>query len=517
MKIYKPLWTCGRYNAEHHVAIYYNNIAGMSYFLDGDSADVLEPIIRLKPNEHIDFEDWCKITKTATESLEPFSKQLEQLGLISTIPVTDDIIADYRKRQSEWRSKEAQTEVLTIKEKLPMDVSNAEMAYSEAVGGITNVMFELTYNCSEKCIHCYNPGATRNDEEKSGRADRKELELEDYKRIIDELYNEGLIKACLSGGDPFSKPIVWDIIDYLYNKGIAFDVFTNGQRLIGYEQRLADYFPRIVGVSIYSGDADEHDYITRIKGSWEKSMHVVKELSALAVPMNIKCCIMRPNIKHYYQVADIAKQYGAVPQFEVSVSDSVEGDRCVSNYLRLTPEQLEIVLRDSNVPLYVGEEAPNYGGQPRDMNTNACGTGKTGFCISPEGNFNPCCSFHAPFGNLQKQSVQDIVYNNEKLEWWRNLTLNNYKECGKYDYCDYCNLCPGLNHSEHGTPLKAAENNCYMAKVRYNLAHKMKNGYDPLNGKSLIDTLEALPDYKGVIISRKYSQNNCDKSLTVGG
>lgn len=167
----------------------------MSYFLEGDSADVLEPIIRLKPNDYIIFEDWCKITKTAVESLEPFAKQLEQLGFISTIPVTDDVIADYRKRQSEWRCQETQTEVLTVKEKLPMDVSNAEMAYSEAVGGVTNVMFELTYNCSEKCIHCYNPGATRNDEEKSGRTNRKELELEDYKRIIDELYDEGLIKV----------------------------------------------------------------------------------------------------------------------------------------------------------------------------------------------------------------------------------------------------------------------------------------------------------------------------------
>ena len=488
----------------------------MSYFLEGDSADVLEPIIRLKPNDYIIFEDWCKITKTAVESLEPFAKQLEQLGFISTIPVTDDVIADYRKRQSEWRCQETQTEVLTVKEKLPMDVSNAEMAYSEAVGGITNVMFELTYNCSEKCIHCYNPGATRNDEEKSGRTNRKELEFEDYKRIIDELYDEGLIKVCLSGGDPFSKTIVWDIIDYLYNKGIAFDVFTNGQRLIGNEKRLADYFPRIVGVSIYSGDAAEHDYITRIKGSWEKSMQVLKELSELSVPMNIKCCVMRPNIKHYYQVADIAKRYGAVPQFEVCVSDSVEGDCCVSNHLRLTPEQLEIILRDNNIPLYVGKEAPNFGGQSRNMNVNGCGAAYNTFCVSPEGNILPCCSFHAPFGNLRENRLKEILLS-DKLEWWRHLTLNEYVECGKHEYCDYCNLCPGHNHSEHGTPLKPAENNCYIAKIRYELARKMMSGYDPLAGLSLKEMLETLPDYKGIALQREYSQNNCDRELTVGG
>lgn len=101
---------------------------------------------------------------------------------------------------------------------MPYGISSAEAAYTDRVGGITSVMFELTYNCSEKCIHCYNVGATRNDQEISQRGNRKELTLEDYKRIIDELYEEGLVKVCLSGGDPFSKPIIWEVIDYLYQK-----------------------------------------------------------------------------------------------------------------------------------------------------------------------------------------------------------------------------------------------------------------------------------------------------------
>ena len=56
-------------------------------------------------------------------------------------------------------------------------------------------------------------------------------------------------------------------------------------------------------------------------------------------------------------VSDIAKKYGAVPQFEINLTDSIEGDTCVSKHLRMTPEQLEIVLRDDNINMYVGEEA----------------------------------------------------------------------------------------------------------------------------------------------------------------
>ena len=102
----------------------------------------------------------------------------------------------------------------------------------------------------------------------------------------------------------FSKSFVWEIIDYLYNKDIAFDVFTNGQSIIKDVERLANYYPRLVGVSIYSGIAEVHDYITRVNGSWERSMQVVRQLSSLAVPLNLKCCVMQPNVKSYFDDAE---------------------------------------------------------------------------------------------------------------------------------------------------------------------------------------------------------------------
>ena len=45
----------------------------------------------------------------------------------------------------------------------------------------------------------------------------------------------------------------------------------------------------------------------------------------------------------------------------------------------------------------------------------------------------------------------------------------------------------------------------------------MMSGYDPLAGLSLKEMLETLPDYKGIALQREYSQNNCDRELTVGG
>lgn len=500
---YRPIWTCGRYNEIANVAIYYNLLTGMSFFFDSHSAMVIGEILSFPRNGEMKLDAIAKKLNIAMESICPFFEQLEQMGIVSAILPTNNIISDYRKRVSEYNCQQEQTKERSTQEKLPYAISNAEQAYTEKVGGITSVMLELTYRCSEKCIHCYNIGATRNDEEISRRGNREELTLEEYKQLIDDLYEQGLVKVCLTGGDPFSKAISWEIIDYLYNKGIAFDVFTNGQSIINDCKRLADYYPRLVGVSIYSGIPEVHDFITRIKGSWQRSIEVIRQLSSLATPINIKCCVMAPNVKSYYMVVDIAKEYGAISQFELNITDSIDGDTCVSKYLRLTPEQLEIVLRDDNTPMYVGKEAPNYGGQKKNMEQNPCGAGENSLCITPEGNVIPCCSFHVHFGNIKGNRISNILQNSEERKYWLGLSLKDYEECGKLDYCAYCNLCPGNNFVEHGTPLKASEVNCYMAKARFRLSQKLQHGDDPLQGKNLREKLAGLPEYVQIAIQRE--------------
>lgn len=496
--IYRPVWTCGRYNADKHVALMYNLLAGYSYFFESYSADVIGQVLTVPRNGLVEVEKIVAATGIAEESVLAFFDTLINVGLLTDFIPTQDDIKRMRSQLAKAKRNASMTTERTTKEKLPFDTSSAEQDYYNVVDDgktVTSVMFELTYNCSEQCIHCYNPGATRNDKEVSHRGDRDELNLEDYKRIIDDLNEHGLVKVCLSGGDPFSKPIAWDIIDYLYQKEIAFDVFTNGQRIVDKVERLANFFPRLVGVSIYSGIAEDHDAITRVKGSWERSIKVVEQLAALAVPMNLKCCIMQPNLHSYYLVADLAKKYGAEPQFEININDSIDGDLC-ARQLRLTEEQLQVVLRDDNLPYYVGPEAPNFGGQPREINANGCGAGYNAYCLTPDGNLQPCCAFPMSFGNLKEQSIKTILSESALLTEWRTASLQQYEECGKHDYCSYCNLCAGNNYVEHGDFRKPSENNCTMAKTRCNMAHQMMQGYDFLQGQDFVTALKALPKTK---------------------
>jgi len=505
LHLFRPEWTCGRYNKRKQVSIMYNLIAGFSYYFESYSANVIGEILKAGRNEDIDCESIASETGIHMESLCLFFTTLLQCGLLTNTRPTENGIQKYRQIVLETRKNNQSWVDRPTEEKLPMEVTNAEQAYFSAVDDgktICSCMFELTYRCSEMCIHCYNPGATRNNDEESHRADFSELSLDDYRHIIDDMYDNGLVKVCLSGGDPFSKEFTWDLLDYLYSKGIAVDIFTNGLRLQNDVKRLADYYPRLVGVSIYSGKADEHDAITRIPGSWERSMQVIKELYEYAIPMNLKCCVMQPNLHSYYMVADIAKEYGATPQFELNISESNDGDVC-AKHLRLTEEQLQVVLRDNNLALYVGKEAPNYGGQKRDLSLFSCGAGGTGFCMSPNGDLRACTSFLQVYGNLTAQSINEILSNSEPLKEWRKSIVADYTECGRHDYCDYCNLCAGLNYTEHGDYHIPAESNCYMAKCRYNLAHRLMEHDEEMARKEFIEALQKLPIEK-IVLKREF-------------
>ena len=468
----------------------YNLLDGESFFFESYSALVVSYILAVRKKEEINIEHISHETQIAQESLIDFMDSLIETGLVSNKMYSKEEVKIFRQKQSQLLKSEVQAK---REELLSPDYINAEDSYAESLNKdkcIPTVMFELTYNCSEHCIHCYNAGASRNDNEISLRSNRTELSLDDYKQIIDELYELGTYKICLTGGDPFSKPHVWEIIDYIFNRDIALDIFTNGQTIFNQAERLADYYPHLIGVSIYSAIPEVHDNITRVEGSFNKSLSLIKQLSNLGVHIAFKCVIMKPNAKSYYTVKPLAKTYGAEAQFEINLSNGVDGDVSIIKNLRLPKDVLEIVLRDSDLTMYVGKDMVG-GTVAKDLSAFPCKAGVHTFCITPEGNVTPCCSFPCSFGNIKQQSLSDILHGNG-VKSWRNVKIGDMDDCGRHEKCDFCNLCPGNSFIEYGTPLKASKENCYMAELRYGLYQKLQEGNDPLEGMSVEEKLQAV-------------------------
>jgi radical SAM protein with 4Fe4S-binding SPASM domain len=514
---YRPKWSCGRYyrDASKSHALMYNLIEGMVYYFQDESADIIGKILEFPKTGQLPLQALCETTgnQYSHEEIQSFCNDLVDVGLLTQGLLSEDVIIENRKIAGEQRSGVAMNVEKTILEKLPFLQDSAENIYMDILEKARIpfvVMFELTYSCNEKCVHCFNPGAARNDSEKSERNNREEIDLHHYEMLLDELQKMGVVKIILTGGDPFVKKDIWKLIELIYEKDFVFDIYTNGLGLIGKTKRLANFYPRSVGLSVYSAEEYIHDSITRVKGSLAKTLQVAGDLMMMGVPLYFKCPIMKLNATSYFMVVELAKQYGAIPQLDITLTDSVDGDNSITEQLQVDGELLEIILRDPNIPLYVGKEAPNYGSQERDKSQAFCGAGTVMMNVTPEGDITPCNSFPTQFGNLKNQSFTDIWESSLSLRNWQTIVIDDYEECGTHERCSYCNRCPGQSFIEHGTPLKASSSNCYTANVRMGLAKKLKTGLDPLNGKSVE---EVLSSFNGITDTIKVVSNKTEKNF----
>lgn len=483
---YRPEWTCGRYNPDADTAIMYNLIAGVSSFFESYSARVIGRILSIPKNGRGDTAAIAESTGIAEESITDFIDVLMENGLVTDRLYSRGEIAVLRERQGQVFRDNPLNRDLGEGDDGMMDTTDAEQLFVQSLDldkCIPAVMLELTYNCSEKCIHCYNSGAARSDCEASNRK-RSEMSLDDYKRVIDELYALGLYKVCLTGGDPFSKPHIWEIIEYLYERDIAIDIFTNGQSITHEIERLAWFYPRLVGLSIYSAEPEVHDRITRVKGSLSRTLAVAEGLSRMGVNMAFKCVVLRTNFKSYRTVKGLADKYGAIPQFDVNLTNGVDGDVSVVENLGLPDNVKEVLLRDPLVPMHVGTGSGLDGRMAKPLDAHPCSAGIRSFSITPEGYVHPCCAFPTSFGNVREVAISEIL-KSDSLRKWRKVSVGDISECGRHRKCRYCFLCAGNAFIEHGTPLKPSSFNCHMAELRMRIADKILNGEDPLMGKTI--------------------------------
>jgi MoaA/NifB/PqqE/SkfB family radical SAM enzyme len=81
------------------------------------------------------------------------------------------------------------------------------------------VMFELTYRCNFKCPHCYVPFKYRK---------CKELETKEVFAILDQLKDIGCFYLGFTGGEPFMRKDILDILWYAKKKGFEIIIYTNG-------------------------------------------------------------------------------------------------------------------------------------------------------------------------------------------------------------------------------------------------------------------------------------------------
>ncbi len=138
------------------------------------------------------------------------------------------------------------------------------IAYEERTGikAPRIIAWEITRSCNLSCAHCRAAAEFGHYE--------GELSLEKIKSVIDDIVTITNPIVILTGGEPLMRPDIWEIVDYLHEKGAMPVIGTNATLITeDIAAKMAEHkIPRI-SVSIDFPTAEEHDAFRGEPGAFD--------------------------------------------------------------------------------------------------------------------------------------------------------------------------------------------------------------------------------------------------------
>jgi radical SAM protein with 4Fe4S-binding SPASM domain len=286
------------------------------------------------------------------------------------------------------------------------------------------VMFELTYGCNLRCVHCYNP---------THRALPQELTTTEVCSIVSQIADLGVMTISFSGGEPSVRPDIAKILRHAHRQGLMIHLLTNATRMTpSFADLLEETRVSQLLVSIYGATAGTYERMTGTPGSFAHFLRGLACLTGGTIPVTIRMPVTTINVEEIDACQHLVESHGFKFQYCLEIEPRVDGDISPLQY-RLDPHQK--VALDSQK---FGERMSAWVQEPCSTEEPfiSCSCGKSRFAVTPYGEMNLCVSFPIPKYDLRKGTVR---------EGWEILKRtvdeaqpNDHDECPTCDVRHFC-------------------------------------------------------------------------------
>ena len=277
-------------------------------------------------------------------------------------------------------------------------------------------VFEITQRCNHDCPHCYN--AWKNPVEyPMGELPTAET-IEMLAKLLDETRAE---LVSISGGEPLLRSDVYDVVDFLADRGLAVNLITNGSLLdesaIG---RLAGGKISVFELPLLSVEREIHDALSGSPGAFDRVTMAVAELKAAGQVVVCVFVATRANLDTWPETAELAIALGAdgimFNRFNPGGRgrDNVEALQASPRQLTAALDTADEISRQYELPISCSIAMP-----PCLFETDkyehltfgfcAAGTERAYYTLDPLGNVRPCNHSPTILGNIRERSFWDLA------------------------------------------------------------------------------------------------------------
>ena len=310
-----------------------------------------------------------------------------------------------------------------------------------------SAVLELTYKCNHCCKFCSCPWYA----EGNAYPVKPELELSEWKRVINKLYDLGVESISISGGECLLKDCLPDILLHIkkeaFDRGLPKDIVLISNGLLMNNDYLQLFKHCNVHLSMSLPGLKSFKYHTGVDNA-EGVLHWFQEAHQLQMSTTVNVTVTQQNYDELFETLSVGLLNGANT---VLLNRFLPGGRGLKylNELLLTPEQLngmldtaEEVLTLANRYGQTGTEFPlciikNPDNYKRMYYGMQCAAAKGFFVIDPAGQIRTCN--HSPHivGNIfDEDIITDKTY-------WNIFAQSNY-------HPTMCNSCKSITKCDCG-------------------------------------------------------------------
>jgi len=306
------------------------------------------------------------------------------------------------------------------------------------------IQWHLSEACNLSCRHCYQ-GERGSDEMSLPEIRKTAAEAADMIKEWSSAYGISFSPSMnITGGEPFLRSDLFDILQAVRDEGFAVYLLTNGTLVDEARARaLADLGVSGVQVSI-EGPEEIHDAI-RGRGSFAG----VERLVDAGVPVTLNVTLSALNARHVRRIVAFGSHAGAS---RIGFSRLVPSGRGRTLLRHMLPESevrqlyasllsldlasLEIVTGDPIAAQMDKPAARDAGG----VAMSGCAAALSGLTIMPNGNVLPCRRLPLSLGNVRRDSLRGLWAESPVLEALRDRSRYRGRcgACRRWAVCRGC-------------------------------------------------------------------------------
>ena len=326
--------------------------------------------------------------------------------------------------------------------------------------------------CNMRCEHCYRRAGENEDnvEETVYTIPPDELSTDEAKRMISEIAKAGFRIMIFSGGEPLTRPDLYELGAYAKSCGLIPVLGTNATLITkDAASKLKEAGFAAAGVSLDSLDEKKMEDFRKLPQCKARILEGIENLKEVGIRIQIHTTIMNWNLDEIEDITDFAVSIGAaahhifflvptgraIEMEEEQITDA-DYEKAIRRIMK-KQQEVDIELKPTCAPQFM-RIADQMGLKTRF--SKGCLAGTSYCIIGPNGDVRPCAYLNNTFGNVRELAFDKIWGSHPGFKLLRTENLEG--KCGDCEYKESCGGCRARAFYETGDYMKEDPNCLYV-------------------------------------------------------